>query len=79
MARSNHATLAAQVDLLNALDLQGIDNVAFNLGGSFDFAPFKITMVPAWHGSTVSSAAGPLYGDVYKRQRDTKALAESVK
>ena len=64
MARSNHATLAAQVDLLNALDLQGIDNVAFNLGGSFDFAPFKITMVPAWHGSTVSSAAGPLYGGV---------------
>lgn len=62
IARSSGATLAAQVDLLNALDTSGIETIAFNMGGSFCFGKFKIMMVPAWHGSTVATADGPLYG-----------------
>ena len=62
IAQKSRATVAAQVDLLNALDCQGIETIAFNMGGSFNFGPFKITMVPAWHGSTVSSPQGPRYG-----------------
>ena len=62
IAQKSRATVAAQVDLLNALDCQGIETIAFNMGGSFNFGPFKVTMVPAWHGSTVSSPQGLRYG-----------------
>ncbi len=64
IARHSGATLAGQVDLLNALDHHGIESIGFHLGGSFHFGPFKITMVPAWHGSSISSSQGALYGGV---------------
>ena len=64
LARRNNATIAAQVDLLNALDTTGIKTIAFNLGGSCNFNGLHITMVPAWHGSTVSAPDGPRYAGV---------------
>jgi len=64
IARAAHAKLAAQADLLKALDVEGIDTVGFNMGGSFRFHDVKITMVPAWHGSAVSTPNGPGYGGI---------------
>ena len=64
IARRCGATIAAQVDLLNALDTEGIDTVAFNLGGCTVVRGIHLIMVPAWHGSTVSTPEGPRYGGV---------------
>ena len=56
IARNCGATIAAPVDLLGVLDTTGIETVAFNMGGSFEFKEAKITMVPAWHGSNYQGA-----------------------
>lgn len=64
IARQSGAMLAGQVDLLHALDTEGIETTAFNTGGSFRFGPFRITMTAAWHGSTVSTEDGYKYGGV---------------
>ena len=58
LARRNNATIAAQVDLLNVLDTEGISTIAFNMGGSCNFNGLHITMVPAWHGNSTATAAG---------------------
>jgi L-ascorbate metabolism protein UlaG (beta-lactamase superfamily) len=64
LARSCGATIAAQVDLLNALDTEGLDKMAFNLGGCADFNGVHLIMVPAWHGSSVKTKQGWAYGGV---------------
>lgn len=58
LARRSGATIAAQVDLLNVLDTEGINTIAFNLGGSCNFNGLHITMVPAWHGNSVQTDKG---------------------
>ena len=64
IARGCGATVAGQVDLINALDCRGIDTVAFNLGGSFDFRGIRITMVPAWHGNGIRTGEGNIYAGI---------------
>ncbi|MDO4581353.1 MAG: metal-dependent hydrolase [Bacillota bacterium] len=64
IARANNAVLIGQVDLLNQLDTQGIDNIAFNLGGSVNVRDAQIHMVAAWHGSSVAREDGKHYGGV---------------
>lgn len=58
IARRSGATLAGQVDLLHALDTEGVDTVAFNLGGSATVRGARVRMVPAWHGNTAQNADG---------------------
>ncbi len=62
IARNCRCTLAAQVDLLAALDTVDIDSIGFNLGGAYHYQHLAITMVQAFHGSTVTGPNGPLYG-----------------
>src|SRR5690606_28199671 len=62
LARASGATLAAQVDLLRALDCRDLTTIGFHLGGTIRFREFGVTMVPAWHGSTVNTPDGPKYG-----------------
>ena len=64
IAKANGAVLAAQVDLLAAVEHKDIETVSFNLGGSFVFRGIKITMVPAWHGNSISTANGSVYAGV---------------
>lgn len=64
LARASGATLAAQVDLLRALDCRKLTTIGFNLGGAIRFREFSVTMVQAWHGSTVTTPQGPKYGGV---------------
>ncbi|MBQ1501915.1 MAG: metal-dependent hydrolase [Firmicutes bacterium] len=61
IARRCGATLAAQVDLVNAIDHKGVETVGFNLGGSFDFQGVRITMVPAWHGNGIAAGGNNVY------------------
>ena len=61
VAKKSQATLAAQADLLRALDCHGLNTVSFNLGGTFRFNNIDVTMVPAWHGNTVATAEGDKY------------------
>lgn len=58
IARAAHATLAAQVDLLNAIPHKGIDTISFNMGGTFRYQHISVTMVPAWHGNCINTEAG---------------------
>lgn len=64
LAKANDATLAGQVDLLQAMDTTGLRTVGFNLGGCATICGVRINMVPAWHGSTVIGANGVRYAGV---------------
>ena len=61
LAKKTGATLAAQVDLLQALDTTGIKTLAFNSGGSVSFEEIYITMTLAFHGNTVDTPEGKKY------------------
>jgi len=64
IARRSGAVIAGQVDLINVIDTQGASAIPFNLGGTIHFGGFDITMVPAWHGSSIKTAAGSIYAGV---------------
>ena len=64
IAKRTGATLAGQVDLLKALDVRGLDTVAFNTGGTAVLHGVPVLMTPAWHGSTVVDEQGVGYAGV---------------
>jgi len=64
IARRCGATLVAPVELIRALDPQGVDTLAFNLGGCASVGNVHLIMVPAWHGSDVVTPEGPRYAGV---------------
>ncbi|MGI6361379.1 MAG: metal-dependent hydrolase [Bacillota bacterium] len=64
IADKSGSVVVAQVDLINQLPLQGIETVAFNLGGLVDLGDLKIKMMPAWHGSTYVDNKGCHYGGI---------------
>ena len=64
IAKRTGATLAGQVDLLKALDVRGLDTVAWNIGGTAKLRGVPVLMTPAWHGSTVVDEQGVGYAGV---------------
>jgi len=64
IAKRCGAVLAGQVDLLKALDVRGLNTVAFNIGGTAKIKGVSVTMTPAWHGSTVVDEQGVGYAGV---------------
>ena len=58
IARNSGAILAAQVELINALDTEGIETVAFQIGGTTHIKGLDIIMTPAWHGNSVNTKDG---------------------
>ncbi|MDO4732301.1 MAG: metal-dependent hydrolase [Bacillota bacterium] len=64
IAKNCGAILAGQVDLLKALDVRGINTVAFNTGGTAKIKGVSVSMTPAWHGSTVEDEQGVGYAGV---------------
>lgn len=64
IAKASGATLAGQVDLLNALDVKGLDTVSFNLGGTAKLRGVPVMMTAAWHGSSIVDEKGSHYAGV---------------
>ncbi|OGS57208.1 MAG: metal-dependent hydrolase [Euryarchaeota archaeon RBG_19FT_COMBO_56_21] len=55
IARRNDATVAAILEMSNFLERTGVRSVGFNLGGTAKIRNTEITMVPAFHSSSIGA------------------------
>jgi L-ascorbate metabolism protein UlaG (beta-lactamase superfamily) len=55
VARRNGATVAAILEMSNFLERTGVKSVGFNLGGTARIRNSSITMVPAFHSSSIGA------------------------
>jgi len=55
IARRNGATVAAILEMSNFLERTGVKSVGFNLGGTAKIRNTAITMVPAFHSSSIGA------------------------
>jgi len=55
IARRNGATVAAILEMSNFLERTGVKSVGFNLGGTARIRNTSITMVPAFHSSSIGA------------------------
>lgn len=55
IARRNGATVAAILEMSNFLERTGVKSVGFNLGGTARIRNTEITMVPAFHSSSIGA------------------------
>ena len=55
IARRNGATVAAILEMSNFLERAGVKSVRFNLGGTAKIRNTSITMVPAFHSSSIGA------------------------
>ena len=55
IARRNGATVAAILEMSNFLERTGVRSVGFNLGGTVKIRNTEITMVPAFHSSSIGA------------------------
>ncbi len=61
IAKSTDAKVACIFEVAQWLGKQGVQNVvAMNFGGSAEVDGIRVTMVPAWHSSTLQDANGDL-------------------